>query len=56
MDTDSYMPIVKTDDIYEDISSDVEKLCNTLNYDERRRKKSLSVGKKKQKSNMLDEI
>ena len=38
MDTGSYYPLTETDDVYKDISEDIEKLLDTSNYDERRRK------------------
>ena len=46
MGSDSYYPMIGTEDVYKDISGDIGKLFNKLNYDERRRKR-LSVGKTK---------
>ena len=34
MDTDSFIIHIKTEDFYEDIASDVEKLFDTSNYNE----------------------
>ena len=42
VDTDSFIIYVKTEDVYEDIASDVEKIFNTSNYEVNR---SLPTGK-----------
>lgn len=39
MDTDIVIPLIHTDDVYKDISDDVEKWSDKSNYDERKRKK-----------------
>ena len=40
------VPLTKTDDFFEDISDDVGKSFDTLNYDERRRKRTSPAGEK----------
>ena len=45
-DTDSFIIYIKTEDFFEDISSDVEKWYDTSNYD-KNDKKPLPIGKKK---------
>ena len=42
IDTDSFVIYIKTEDFYEDIASDVERLFDTSNYDEKNDKKTLS--------------
>ena len=44
MDTDSFIPHIKTKDVYEDIANDVEKRFDTSNY---AIKRLFLVGKKK---------
>ena len=44
MDTDSFIPLIKTKDFYEDIADDVEKRFDTSNYEVDR---PLSTGKNK---------
>ena len=44
MDTDSFMMNIKTEDFYKDISKDVEKRCDTSNYEVNR---PLPIGKNK---------
>ena len=44
--TDSFVIYIKTEDFFEDISSDVEKWYDTSNYD-KDDKKTLSIGKNK---------
>ena len=45
INSDSLAPSIKTDDFYEDIRDDVKKLFGKSNYDGRRRKRPLPVGK-----------
>ena len=47
MGTESYYPLIETDDLYKYISEDIEKLLNTSNYDERRRKIQFYTKKQK---------
>ena len=45
-DTDSFITYIKTEDFFEDISSDVEKWYDTSDYD-KNDKKPLSIGRNK---------
>ena len=47
MDTESLVPLIETDDFYEEFKNNVKERCDTLNYDEGRRKRSLLVRKNK---------
>ena len=49
MDTYSVILLIYTDDVYGGITEDVDKLFDTPNYDERRRKRPLPVGEKTKK-------
>ena len=54
MGAESLYPLRKTDDVYKDVSSDAEKWIDMSNYDDRGKKRPLSVGKK-QKSDWVNE-
>ena len=54
MDTDSFIVHVKTEDMYKDISKDVEKILDTSNYE---LKRPLLKGKNKKVINLMkDEL
>ena len=56
MDTDSFVIFVKTEDFYKDIANDVDKWCDTSNYDEKD-ERPLSIGKNKKVIGMFkDEL
>ena len=51
MDTDSFIINIKTEDVYEDVTNEVEKIFDTLNYEVNRPLPSV----KKQRSYWIDE-
>ena len=55
-DTDSFIIYIKTEDFFEDISSDVEKWFDTSNYDKKNDKKPLPIGKSKKVPGLFKDV
>ena len=47
MDTHSLIPLIKTNDFYKDIANHVEKRFGTSNFDEKKKKKTITCRKQK---------